>query len=285
VPGPSATVVFVCYGAPRIDHGWIPPQSPIVVVHNDRLTDPAELPPESTHLFPPSNLGFGGAINLALAHIATDRVILCNPDVTLRPNHFAQLAEAAPQEVVTVPLLDSTSRPTSVVNRYPTPASALLSAWRVGRFAPRGGGVRAVLGRFLGPWGREHVGLTNAAAGNWPLQTHWVSAAVLSLATVRLREVGGFSDKYFMYMEDVDLCHRLARAFPGMTCRVLADPGRHAVGGSERGWTGRVRVQHLRARSSLTYARSMSGYSWSVAAMGMWPIAVSLGLLSWASNR
>lgn len=281
----SATVVFVCYGAPCIDHAWIPARSPVLVVHNDRLTDPAEFPPESTHFFPSSNLGFGGAINLALAHIATDRVILCNPDVSLQPKHFTQLADAAAQEVVTVALMDARGRPTSVINRYPTPASALLSAWRVGRLAPRGGRVRARLARFLGPWGREHIGLTSAAAGSWPLHTHWVSGAVFSLATDRLRQVGGFSDKYFMYMEDVDLCHRLARAFPGMTCRLLADPGTHAVGGSAHGWTERVRAQHLRARSSLTYARSMSGYSWSVAAMGMWPLAASLRLLSWAWNR
>lgn len=285
MPAPSATVVFVCYGAPHIDHDWIPRLSPVIVVHNDRLTDPAELPPGSTHIFPSSNLGFGGAINLALTHVSTDRVILCNPDVVLQSDHFSRLTDAAPQELVSVPLLDSTGRPTSVVNRYPTPASALFSAWRVGRFAPRGGRLRAVLVRLLGHWGREHVGLTNAASGNWPLLTHWVSAAVLSVATDRLREVGGFSPRYFMYMEDVDLCHRLAQAFPEMTCRILADPGRHAVGGSVRGWREQVRVQRLRARSSLTYARSMSGPAWSAATIAMWPLAVSLELLSWDSRR
>jgi N-acetylglucosaminyl-diphospho-decaprenol L-rhamnosyltransferase len=40
----------------------------------------------------------------------------------------------------------------------------------------------------------------------------WVSGAAIWLRRDALDEVGGWDERYFMYMEDVDLCWRLRRA-------------------------------------------------------------------------
>jgi N-acetylglucosaminyl-diphospho-decaprenol L-rhamnosyltransferase len=40
----------------------------------------------------------------------------------------------------------------------------------------------------------------------------WVMGSCLFLRGDALRDTGGFDEKFFMYYEDIDLCHRLGRA-------------------------------------------------------------------------
>lgn len=268
--GGDATAVYVAFRTPRLDLAWIPPDAPVVVVHNDRSLDPAaSAHPRVDHVFNDDNVGFGGGVNRALQRVGTRRVVLCNPDAVLRRQHWDALVDGRDDELVTIPLLDRRGETTSLVNRYPTPASTVLTAYRTGRWAGRGSALRRVLLPLLGQWGRDHARSLDAdrQAGTWPLASHWASAAVLSIDTARLRAVGGFDPRYFLYLEDVDLSRRLHERFPAMVVRVAdVAPGHHAVAASSAGAVEQARVDRHYVDSARTWAAGQSGAAWRLAA-------------------
>lgn len=272
-PG-GLTVITVTYKTPSIDLSWIPAGVEVIVVHNDRHDTSISPTRTVVHLGNGTNIGFGAAVNLALRAAEGRRLILVNPDTELTPEHFEALASGTEHEVVVVPLTDFNGAPTSVVNRYPTVLSLLLTAARVGRLIARSSPMRRALLPFLGAWGRAHrQSLADRRDGvihRWPMGTHWASAAVVSYPTDLLRAVGGFDSRYFLYLEDVDLCRRLARFSPGLEIVMPNVPsGRHAVSASSSSSTSRRRADLEQARSAALYAANERGSQWEVAAAAL----------------
>jgi N-acetylglucosaminyl-diphospho-decaprenol L-rhamnosyltransferase len=58
---------------------------------------------------------------------------------------------------------------------------------------------------FRGPWGIVENRDTHYAASRNPA---WVAGSCMFVLSEAFMSVGGFSDQFFMYVEDVDLCHR-----------------------------------------------------------------------------
>lgn len=268
---PSVTVVVVAYATTTLDLSWLPNEVPVVVVHNDdQLRDDALERDHVAHLRPTSNIGFGAAVNLAVATINTDRVVLVNPDVALTREHWTALAVEADDEVRTVALVDDDG-PTSVVSAYPTALSHLAGGYRLGRLAGRDSALRRMAAPLLGSWGRAHTDSLSSPTGRWPLTERWVSGAVLSIARSRFDAVNGFSPHYFLYYEDLDLCARLARRFPTMEA-VVADtpPGHHAVGASDTATSTKTSAaEGFRLTSAITYAREQTGVAWRACATAL----------------
>ncbi|MEM8924377.1 MAG: hypothetical protein AAGD35_12820 [Actinomycetota bacterium] len=264
------TVVYVAYGVDELDLGWIPAETPVVVVHNDeRLATPDRS--GVVGIDAGGNVGFGAAVNRALSAVTTSRLVLCNPDTALAPHHFAALAAAPPDHLAAVPLVEPDGTPNSVINQYWSPAAFLATALRLGRLAPRGGRLRPLLLRALGHWGRAHraslIG-DGPATGSWPLDRRWASAAVLAVPVEPLRAVGGFDDAYFLYYEDVDLQQRLAARFPALRIHLLdVAPGLHLVGGSGGGVRGTV-ARHRR-NAAAEYASRQPGRGWRLAGLAL----------------
>lgn len=267
--GGRTTVVVVLYGNTVLDLAWLPAGVAVVLVHNDdSLTELRCGSSSITHVRPAANVGFGQGVNLALERVRTERVLLVNPDTALTAGHWTLLDDGDPDDLVTVPQRNGQGQPASILNRYPTPALLLAQGWRLGRWFPRGGRGRALAARCLGRVGRTHVELLSAQQNpevGLPLATYWVSASLVSIDAERLRSVEGFSARFFLYFEDVDLCARLADRFPAMRVRLrsAAGPALHHVGGSIPR-AGVRRVGRIRRRSARRYADGQAGGSWRV---------------------
>lgn len=256
---PPIGIVVVTFGLDELDLRSAPANAQVVLVHNDDRLDVARIrhspEHEIVHVRGHGNVGFGAGANLGVERVRGTRVVFCNPDATLAEAHWAALADASPDEVVSVPMIDDDGRPASVVNDYPTPLTLVLTGYRVGRLARRGSATRAAMERLLGNWGREHAASTKPLVR--PLSDAWCSGAILSVDVERFRAAGGFDEGYFLYFEDTDFCRRLGERFPGMRVRVAdVEPARHAVGGSARSRPARRASERHLVSSGMRYART-----------------------------
>ena len=272
---------MVSYRSAVIDLDWVPDDAPVVIVHNDDSLNRRHVTHAATiHVGEGVNVGFGRAVNPAMAHVITSRVVLVNPDTILTGAHWRPLTSGGCHDLVVVPLVDGDGVPTSIVNQYPTPATLLLTALRVGRILGRDSAVRTALLPLLGEWGRRHHQslIASQEARTWSAVTHWASAAACSYPTELLRRVNGFDPGYFLYLEDIDLVRRMAAADPEL--RVIqpeVPPGVHLVASSSRGRAGRRRADVEQARSAERYARSQAGTAWHL-------VAVATGILARVSS-
>jgi len=181
------------------------------------------------------NLGYARAANLGIAATGAPVVAVLNPDTVLRPGTAAALTArfaAEPDLGAAGPRLcnaDGSVYPSA--RRVPSLVDAvghglLFFVWRDNPFTRRY--------RELGadPDRRRDV--------------DWVSGAAVWLRRAALDDVGGWDERYFMYVEDVDLCWRLHRA----GWRVAYEPAgtvEHLLGVSTAGRPYRMIAEHHRS--------------------------------------
>jgi N-acetylglucosaminyl-diphospho-decaprenol L-rhamnosyltransferase len=149
-----------------------------------------------------SNLGYGTAVNRAVAQVdeADEWFIVANPDVQWGPGSIDALLDGAarwPRAATLGPLIRD---PDGSV--YPS-ARLLPSLIR--------GGMHAVLGPLwpTNPWSRDYR-QERLEPSERPVG--WLSGSCLLVRRAAFEQVGGFDERYYMYMEDVDLGDRLGKA-------------------------------------------------------------------------
>jgi len=185
-----------------------------------------------------ANLGYGSAVNRGAAEIGPESefFVVANPDVQWGPRSIDILLEAAarwPRAGALGPLIRD---PDGSV--YPS-ARHLPSLIR--------GGMHAVVGPLWksNPWTTEYRQEQQEPSER---PVGWLSGSCLLLRRAAFDEVSGFDERYFMYMEDVDLGDRLGRRgwqnvyVP--SAEILHDKG-HA--------TGRDPARNLAAHHTSTY--------------------------------
>jgi N-acetylglucosaminyl-diphospho-decaprenol L-rhamnosyltransferase len=205
--------------------------------------------PEVEVLVPGPNLGYGAAANRGIAATESPWILVCNPDLEIRPGSLAELTAALIDDsgcALVGPLIrDSDGKRYPSARRFPNMIDAGGHAL-LGIFAPDN--------RFTRSYQQAHL----EAAGSGPETVDWVSGACFLVRRSAFEAVGGFDESYFMYAEDVDLCWRLGR----IGWRVLYLPSAevtHSQGVSTDNHPFRMIVEHH--RSLLRFAaRSTQGW-------------------------
>lgn len=185
-----------------------------------------------------ANLGYGSAVNRAVARLddAEEWVVVANPDVQWGPGSIDALLDAAarwPRAATLGPLIRD---PDGSV--YPS-ARHLPSLIR--------GGMHAIVGPLWknNPWStayrQERLEPSERPVG-------WLSGSCLLVRRKAFDQVGGFDERYFMYMEDVDLGDRLGKA-GWLNVYVPSAEVLHHKGHA----TGRDEAHHLVAHHRSTY--------------------------------
>lgn len=246
---PALTVVTVTYSSGShldrfLSSLTVATDLPVQVVIADNGSDDGA-PEEAVERYPGTrllrtgaNLGYGTAVNRAVATVPADQefVIIANPDVVWGPGSIDALLEAGdrwPGAGTLGPLIRD---PDGAV--YPS-ARHLPSLVR--------GGMHAVVGFVwkTNPWTKsyrqEYEEPSERPVG-------WLSGSCLLVRRKAFDAVGGFDERFFLYMEDVDLGDRLGRA-GWLNVYVPSSEVLHDKGHS----TGRDPARNLRAHHESSY--------------------------------
>lgn len=167
------------------------------------------------------NLGYAKAANRGIAATSADVIAVLNPDATVHPGTAAAMLARFDRDDrlgAVGPLVED---PDGTV--YPS-ARALPST-----FDAVGHGL-LLLFWPTNPFTRRYRQL--GADPSSCREVDWVSGAAIWLRRQALDEIGGWDERYFMYVEDVDLCWQLRQA----GWRIAYEPS--------------GRVVHLRAAST-----------------------------------
>ena len=182
-----------------------------------------------------SNRGYSAGANLGIAATSAPIVAVCNPDLTVERGTGAALANRLEREDdlgAIGPRIrnpDGSTYPSA--RRLPDTNDAIGHAF-LGWWWP---GNR---------WTRRYrqVDLDPGAARD----ADWISGAAMWLRRSALTGIGGWDERYFMYLEDVDLCWRLWQR----GWRVAYEPAGivdHAQGVSTRDHPYRMTIEHHRS--------------------------------------
>jgi N-acetylglucosaminyl-diphospho-decaprenol L-rhamnosyltransferase len=181
------------------------------------------------------NLGFGAAANRGVAACPGDYVLVLNPDTLVEPGTVKVLADALDRDPALalvgprIENVDGSLYPSA--RTFPSLADAMGHAF-LGLVNPSNRFTRRY--RML-DW--DHA---------VPRDVDWVAGTCMLLRRSAFEAVGGFDERYFMYVEDVDLCWRLWRT----GWRVAYEPaGRvvHTIGLSSEQTPYRMIAEHHRS--------------------------------------
>ncbi len=174
------------------------------------------------------NLGYARAMNRALARADADVLVALNPDTVPPPGSLASLVHrllAEPDVGLVAPrLVNPDGSLQHSAYTFPSPVQAAAVSLLPGRWQ------RGRVGRRL--W------LEGGAPHDTPTDVEWVIGAVHVIRAAAVNPVRPYSERWFMYVEDLDLCWRLARS--GWRRRLEADISVPHVGGASaaQAWAG-----------------------------------------------
>jgi len=144
-------------------------------------------------------LGYGTACNIGAGQAHGKYLLFLNPDVTLKPDSVAELLRVLVENkdagLSTARLLDIQGKFQPSCRRFPTIGKLLFS---------RGSALNRAVSR------RDTVYAYPEFSETTAIET--CAAAVILIERELFLSLGGFDEKFYMYVEDTDLCRRLYHA-------------------------------------------------------------------------
>ncbi len=185
------------------------------------------------------NLGFGRACNLGASFCSSEYILLLNPDAEVYERTFEDLKEYLSSEksqsvgIVGIQLVDETGHIARSCTRFPGPVAFVAGALGVDRIFPK-------IGHFMSEWPHDESRIVDHVIGAFYL-----------IRRDLFNSLGGFDERFFLYLEDLDLSLRAKKA--GWNTVFLANiRAFHAGGGTSR----QIKARRLfyATRSKLQYA-------------------------------
>lgn len=157
------------------------------------------------------NRGFGAAHNRILSAVDSDYHVILNPDIVFDTDVLTDLAaylDAHEDAVLATPLILNTDGTPQAVPRV-LPQPRYMFAGQLER-----------LGGVFRRWRDEYT--RRREVFEQPTDIAFCTGCFMMVRTEALKALGGFDDRFFMYMEDADLSRRLAahgalRLIPSVT--------------------------------------------------------------------
>lgn len=270
---PGLSVVLVTYNSAHVVAGALEglaelADAEVVVVDNGSTDGTVELLrerwPDAVVVESGGNVGFAKGVNLGVRSARGSFVMLLNPDATITDSHVRTLLAAARRDPDSVfaPFIEQPA-PQRIVS-----AGWMPTTWRMfthySGLSRLGDRARWLQGHYLLP-----VQVT------CPVRVDWATGACLLLSRELWDRLGGLSERWFMYAEDVEFCWRVRSS--GHDVWLLPEArATHLVGASDGHRSERADpawVLNLRDFHALALARS-------TAATSLWTAVVATGLAS-----
>ena len=190
------------------------------------LTVPPALPAE--RIVNPEVKGFGANHNAAFKHSSTPYFCVANPDIRLAADPFPPLIDSLAHASVAGPVVRSPDgKIEDSARRFPTAGSLLKKLFR-------------------------DIRKPDYSTTAGPQRVDWIAGMFMLFRREAFESVGGFDEAYFLYYEDVDICHRLQRR---RGSRAIYDPRADVVHDARR---ASRRDPHLAWRHAASAARFLS---------------------------
>ncbi len=194
----------------------------IIVVDNE--SNPADFDlfaarfPWASFIANPNNSGFGHGCNIGVARASGEQLLFMNPDVIATAEHIQKLMAIKAQHnigIVAPKQVSAAGKAQKVFDDFPSLLNQSKTLKALLRFV--------FPSKYLNP--RAHY-----SALTW---CDWVTGSVLLIDRADFDAVGGWSEDYWMYVEDVDLCRKAHDC--GMSVAYAPEVEViHAHGGSSR---------------------------------------------------
>ncbi len=237
---PAIAIIVVNYNTPNLvqqlidsvkQHTRLIDYEVVVVNNGCRPAGRFVPPPGSTFIRlieSPINVGFGAAVNLAARVCSQQLLLFANSDSRIDSNVIAKMAgflEAHPACAACSPrLVDTSGAVHSSLRRFPTHKN-----------------LRSSRGAFFRSAGDYTI---EADQSRKPVEA--MAATFIMIRKDDFNALGGFDERFFMYVEDTDLCLRLSQA--SRQCWYLGDLDVvHVWGASSRQHRFRMKWHHHRS--------------------------------------
>lgn len=217
-------------------------QSEILVADNASRDGSRELVrarfPEARLLELPTNRGFGAGVNQALQRASGEWVLVLNNDASVAPEAVGELLAAGRRD----PAVWAVAAQLRFVGRTGTINSTGLVVDRLGVAADRDLGRRS-----------DHA--------REPVEIFGPSAACALYRREALEQLGGFDERFFVYLEDVDLAWRARmHGWRSLYAPAAVAYHHHSATGSHGSplkyyWVGRNRVRLLAKNADVALLR------------------------------
>ncbi len=196
----------------------------------------------------PANIGFPKAVNQGLAVTTGSYVLLLNPDTRIPKDFFHQghafFADFPDAAIMGPKLADPDGKPQGSVFSEPSLTSCVQEFW----------------------FGKKGITSKFTPATDRPVSVNAISGACMFFPRRTLNKIGLFTEKVFMYYEDLDYCRRIRAA--GL--RIYFNPTLTVIHehGQSSSQTGELAGKYLTA-SSIWYNGPVKHYlMWFIARTG-----------------